>query len=559
MEKITSREHLIDYGESRGHKSLVFLSVPQVHCINHLNNHVHLLVSPHKKFYHDGHEDFSNLPEGFFADCMSVAERLIKIENKLVHTALINTCITRENFWVFREAFRFVTGDYEVLPLMKTMANITALKPELALHFPHASVEDPTMLAYTPNHEYGKRDRQVRIKVGKYLQKYYSDILSSEQIRAFANGMKGYEVKWATDSDGFRYVYKHGPSSCMSGGVDNFDQIDGDYHPVDVYDTGEFRLAYIEPIKRKIVARAFVHEPSKRWVRAYGDEGTALAEWLTENGYAKDSTWEGCKIKSIEDDNGNWVLPYIDGDARGVRSAPGGKWEIVSSRPYEAWCDFTSGVLSDYDRITCDCCGSTVDEDDSYWSEYHEIRIGECCIGDYTYAYYRGGQTYVRNEDCIYNNSDDERYEYEFAVNRVGLMQDYQGAWYHPDDLVQDITGEWLYSDSAVYVGVDSNDDAAYVLRGDYDAALVVQYDGAQPIAIWHNQFMPDEIRELYDQDPRITTDNGIEIGLRFRSVDEILLAMGSEYTYNQLYKVGMRVPQYALNYRLEKLTKIAA
>jgi hypothetical protein len=414
------------------------------------------------------------------------------------------------------------------------------------------------MVAFTPSHEYGKRDRQVRMKVGKYLTKYYADVLSQESIRALANGAKGYTVKFATNYEEFRHVYEHGPSSCMSGGTGDFNAC-GDVHPVDVYDSGEFKLAYIAPWGNNIVARAFVHEPSKRWVRAYGDEADALANWLDENGYTKSSSWEGCHLKRITDGEDRWVLPYIDGDARGVREVSGGRWLIVSSRPYEVWCDFTGGVYeNDEDMTTCECCGANVPEEEAHWSEYHEMHIGECCLDDYVTARWRGGVTLIEQGNCIYNNSDDEHYEEDYAVNHLGLMQDYQGDWYHPDDLIRTTDGEYVYEAEAVLVGEDEDGDACVHCR-EYSRDLVVQYDGQQPIRVWDPQCMPEDIRALYDEDSTVTTDNGTSMGLRFRSFDEILLAMGPAHTERQLVLVGFRFGLYMLNSQHERLTKIAA
>lgn len=557
MEKITSREQLIDYGERHGYGCLVFAQEGNSELFKHFGRYTCSLVDPWAKNIYERHEDFTDLPQEFFVNCDGVNSSYIlapNITDPNIAWAIRNTCINRENFWAFREAARFLVGDYKPLDCIKTLSRIDKLKTELILHFPHASVEDPTMLAYTPSHDYGKRDRQVRIKVGKYLTKYYSDVLTSEQIRAFANGMKGFEVKWADDEEGFRYVYEYGPSSCMSG--KEFDNIYGDYHPVDVYASGEFKLAYIEVGHKNILARGFVHEPTKTWVRVYGAEADSLAEYLNEQGYTKAGSWVGAKIKYIEDNEYQVVLPYIDGDVRGVRRS-GAHWVIVDSN-YQYWCDFTDGVVADEGTAECQDCGDRHNADDMYYSSYHDRHIGPCCIDNYREAYYRGSghPTYIHNDDCIYCESDGTWYEYHYAVNDKNLVQVPNGEWYSMDDCVEGVDGEWIHESEALLV---NEDEYRYVNKFRFDSGLVVQYDGSVPIKLWYVDHLPSDIQELYDEDPRVTAENGVEMGLRFRTINELLMALGPEIANRQLDQVGMRLGEWVLINRLKTLNKLAA
>jgi len=556
MEKILTREALIEMmGRMGYYDNLVYGHGEGLAPNTVFDRRLRNLIKPRHKYTVTRDEGFSDIPDEFFVCVMTVMDKY-GVNDHVTNTAILNTCINPENYWVFREGLRFLMGTYEQHPAIKQLDMLDVIKPHLALHFPHASVEDPTMIAYTPSYDYGLRDRQVRMKLGKYLTKYYSDVLTQEQIRAYANGAKGLDVKFAEDTDGFRYVYAHGPNSCMSGSTDDFGDIDGPYHPVDVYDTGEFRLAYIEPIDCKIVARAFVHEPSKRWVRAYGDEADTLASWLNENGYTKDCGWQGCQLKIVTDRSGNWVLPYIDGDARGVRSRTNSRWEIVSERPYDVWCDFTDGVCRE-DMATCDACGSDTPEEDLYWSGYHEIHIGSCCLDDYALAYYRRGQTYIRSDECIYCESDSEYYEYNYAIEYADITEASDGCWYKREDLVRGVDDEWIYVDTAVKAGEDCGEDV-FINKYNYDRSLLVQYDGAQPIAVWHPDYMPNDIDVLYNEDTQINMD-GVEVGRAFRTMEQLLLSLGVSHTRAQLLKVGMSISEYTLQNWYEHCNKIAA
>jgi hypothetical protein len=559
MEKITSREQLIDYGERHGYGCLVYQSENNSGLFKSMGRCINTAVEPFMASIYARHDDFKDLPEEFFVDCDKVNHTYIASVPSIdvnIAWAIRNTCINRENFWAFREAVRFVTGDYTPLACIKALSAAGKLKNELLLHFPHASVEDPTMLAYTPSHEYGLRDRQVRIKVGKYLTKYYNDVLTSEQIRAFANGMKGFALKWATDAEEFRYVYEYGPNSCMSGS--DFDDIYGDYRPTDVYDTGEFKLAYIEVEHRTILARGFVHEPTKRWVRVYGDEADSLADQLNEMGYTKASSWAGAKLKYIVDDEGQIILPYIDGDARGV-TMRNGQWVIVENG-CDYYCDFTSGVASREDQSECQDCGDHHHNDDMYYSDYHDRHIGPCCIENYREAYHRSGRqytSYIHEDECIYCESDDNWYEYNYAVEYMNLVQVSGGEWYSLNDCYETVDGEWEHESDVVNVGDESED--VYFANYHLHTGLVVQYDGATPIKLWHMDHMPEDIHDLYTEDPRITAENGTEMGLRFRTANELLMALGAEHAEKQLRQVGMKLGIYHLETRLKTLNTLAA
>src|SRR5574337_326098 len=51
----------------------------------------------------------------------------------------------------------------------------------------HVSVDDPTKLAFTENLDKLERDIQTRMKPGRFLQRYFSDVLSEQEIREWAH------------------------------------------------------------------------------------------------------------------------------------------------------------------------------------------------------------------------------------------------------------------------------------------------------------------------------------------------------------------------------------
>lgn len=180
------------------------------------------------------------------------------------------------------------------------------------LHFAHVSVEDKSMVAFTASEEHGVADRQTRMKPGKYLKKYYGDVLSDDEIAKLAAEFGAHfappELSFATDADEIERVYRDGPRSCMA-------YHPGDYaspcHPVRVYAGPDLALAYIERGAGNITARALVWPDKKRYGRVYGDE-QRIVPLLRAAGYSYGSL-SGARIQRIPVYNGGFVMPYIDG------------------------------------------------------------------------------------------------------------------------------------------------------------------------------------------------------------------------------------------------------
>lgn len=410
-----------------------------------------------------GEIDFFTLPEGLPKACE----------------------VTAENYWILREAARFEFGIYRKR-MPAHFERLRELRRDLWWHFLHVSVEDPSMVAYTPSHEYGKRDRQVRVKVGKYLTQFYSEHLSPEGIRAVANMCKPHEVKFAVTRREIADVYIHGPHSCMSG--DEW----GHLHPAMVYE-GEFRLAYLET-GEQIVARGFVHDPSQTWVRMYGDEGQTLADALTSMGFTRANRWpNGAKLKRIEDGRGRVFMPYIDGGTQSVLAC-GSHFEIHEDGNYH--CTNTSGYI-DEDQDECENCGEHYNaEEDGTYSEHHGLRICPSCM-DNEFTHARTGRHYhdwVRNDDVVevdgeYYLNDPEVFA-EFDIVECTVS----GGYYHIDDMVLTVHDEWVHHTYAVTVGQDEYDETKYAAIGDIDLDYAVYFDPQENtvLALVHPDFGVD-------------------------------------------------------------------
>lgn len=129
-------------------------------------------------------------------------------------------------WWVWREAWRMMQGDYKRLP-----SSIVAEICTIPGHFLHVSEADPHLVSYTPSEKHGREDRQVRTTLGRYLTRYQEQLgLSDTQLnrisREWSALSQAPNIVITNDEDEIVHIYRYGPSSCMSSGkVDNLSLI----------------------------------------------------------------------------------------------------------------------------------------------------------------------------------------------------------------------------------------------------------------------------------------------------------------------------------------------
>lgn len=402
--------------------------------------------------------------------------------------AYIDKHTSHEYWWLYREAYRFINGNYTPALLVSQLyriadtdrnAELCSRVQSLWWHFPHISIDEPSMVAYTPNPEYGVRDRQVRTKVGRYLQQFYGDLITSEQIRSMANGTKQLNLEF--DSD-IRAAYlrggRDGVTSCMThpAGHCNY-SIRGDYHPVDVYQTGAFKVALLhDGFNNEICARALVHEPSRVFVRCYGREANTLQDRLMEESYSEQNGWDdGIRLRLIRDDDDNVVVPYMDGRTQSgsIEYHDGKEWLVVD-RSGDVDMSTTCGIWEEEETQYCDECQDSVqcDEETMEYSSYHGMNIGPCCIDNFCRAYVgrRGSMDWVRFDDTEECACDGERYVTEmldeFGIVWCEVTEDYRFS----RNLVVDVRGEDIPEEYAYEVENTVNSgETAYVYHQDHD------------------------------------------------------------------------------------------
>lgn len=270
--------------------------------------------------------------------------------------------------WHCREYDRFHDGTYKRVPWERETWAATSATVD---HYVHVSRHDPLLVAYTASAEHGEADRQTRIAPGRYLTRFYGDVLTQKDIQYWCGRFKGenkdeIELKFASTPDDIVWVYENGPNSCMSGGADRFDA-DG-YHPACVYGAGDLAVAYILNDGR-VTARAVCWPEKKIYGRTYGD-GDALSTKLRAAGYAygDESDFDGARLLRIKCSNG-FVCPYLDvGSYRRVED--NGEYLIVGCGSLNA--GYTGGCISL--GPLCPCC-------EEHYAEYDGCYVYD--VGEY--------------------------------------------------------------------------------------------------------------------------------------------------------------------------------
>lgn len=444
-------------------------------------------------------------------------------QTKLV--ALAHELIPASAFWVYRECARFHFDHYSPPLFLEQLHTLDLLDRSLWWHFPHISVDEPTMVAYTPSPEYGRADRQVRMKVGRYLQQFYGNVLTQEQIRSMANGVKGFTFHMSKERSDFKQVYEDSSGdrghtgSCMAGS--NIGDVYGDYHPAEVYASGDFAITWLtDHITNELVARAVLAYPDQpnnggHFVRLYGDEACTLHTMLADKGYEKRNGYEsGLRLLALTDDNDNYLMPYIDGNERDV-SMMRGHWIIGSCQGEHYHTASSTGGIYPGGAV-CDHCGdhTNQDEDSMAYSDYHGIRIGECCIDEYTYCYSRhGDMDWIQNDNVVYCETDGEHY-HDRCLDAYDIVHcTREDAYRSMDECVESPDGEYMSQDDAVRVELADGEEVFYHHTDTYPAMqmVVALPDEHGFTRCFMRDDMPESEAKAYAEAQRFVDDYGNE------------------------------------------------
>jgi hypothetical protein len=185
--------------------------------------------------------------------------------------------------------------------------------------YPHISTENAAMIAFTPDEVFGKADRQLSMRPGKYLTRFFPD-LSQKAVESAIAAWKGTAqavLEFAHTPEDIAWVYKQGPRSCMAadGAFEKLPK-----HPAYAYGAGDLAVAYFKnhpdsKSEQEVAARVLVW-PEKNIYAAslYGDYQT-LRYLLKQKGYeqASSGNFAGAKILKIPlTHTEGFLMPYMD-------------------------------------------------------------------------------------------------------------------------------------------------------------------------------------------------------------------------------------------------------
>lgn len=207
-------------------------------------------------------------------------------------------------WWAKREYARLTQGVYQV---SEVLARLNKQFPI----FSHISLDDPKLVAFTPDAQCGENDKQIRITIGKLISKYLP-IISQKCLQEMIidhESETNPEILWASGQE-ITDIYKNMGSigACMS-------KTSWAVHPTVAYHTDEIKLAYLKK-GDKIVARTLVYEPKdgskKVFIRMY-PRAHALEKHLNKLGYVV-GNFSGAKLNTVKIKNYQYALPYLDGN-----------------------------------------------------------------------------------------------------------------------------------------------------------------------------------------------------------------------------------------------------
>ncbi len=266
--------------------------------------------------------------------------------------------------WREREQALFDTKVHDH-PVWEDESWWTGRSKKLIDHYAHESPDDPSMIEFTASEAHGETARYTPMKPGKYLKKFFGDVLSDKKIAFyaewFATGSKppiDYEGTFGLATTGSEIcdVYAADIPSCMEG-----------EDSVRVYAAGDLAIAYWRDPDGDYSARALCWPERRIYGRIYPEPrdenaGAALRQAMQRKGWkdenVSDDGFNGARIQKIETAAG-WVMPFID---RNYGVNCGGEFWVMSSYP-DYSCDNTDGYLRD-SRARCSCCSSLVHEDE---------------------------------------------------------------------------------------------------------------------------------------------------------------------------------------------------
>lgn len=273
-------------------------------------------------------------------------------------------------------------------------------------HLPRISEKFPGMLAYYQSPAKRARGILTPIKPGRYLNKFFSHLLTGEEINRLAVAWEVSavppELTITQDADEIEAVYENAYlGSCMcfrQKGAEWY----GSEHPARVYAGPDLGIAYLGP-KENPVARVLVWPERKIFLlKAYGDT-YRIKDALRAKGYKEvgGESFEGAAVRRIPYRDGIVVAPYLDA-CEYLADHPTDEDLLILSDDDGYHCQNTGGISDRWggNRERCAITGDRYDRDDMYYIESEDIYVCSWAFNEYFVTDYVTDE-YIREEDAV--------------------------------------------------------------------------------------------------------------------------------------------------------------
>jgi hypothetical protein len=270
--------------------------------------------------------------------------------------------------WHYRECLRttYSRSSFADRDICRLIPNFNKFDPKFG--FPCLTpfvIDEPHQIIFTPDDSYGKRDRTVTMKFGRYLKRI-DPSLDDDYVRIAVNKFNAiygvFELKFAETEEEIEHVYVDGNAgSCMAAEPDEWGM---SVHPARVYAGPDTCVAYASAPSGEIVARGVINKINNTYCALYGNDGV-LEELLRNAGYSIGDGLEGCRLKVVYDEAvDGYCMPYLDGNVVGLTITK--DYLIVDNNLDECECG------CDEDECECDEWGDTEPDPDVWASSESE-------------------------------------------------------------------------------------------------------------------------------------------------------------------------------------------
>jgi hypothetical protein len=241
---------------------------------------------------------------------------------------------TDDDNYIAREAAK----NHAPLPWLEDYPTVRYGQPWM---LPHLDPDKEHFVRFYARIDHAIEDKYTSMRFSRFLDNYMGlDDTDVQDLLVKLGVYKDAAFGITNDPELIQRVYMDGPTSCMND-PENY-PIQDDPHPSVVYSEGDFAVAYIQN-GDSFSARAVVCPEKKIYYSGYGHT-SLLLNHLKEAGYERKTSYQsylGLRIKAMRDNDGNWLMPYVDmcsyaqlDEDAGFFILAGSGWEIQTTDGY---------------------------------------------------------------------------------------------------------------------------------------------------------------------------------------------------------------------------------